>query len=327
MNDLPDLLHKAAELAAESLAPSTRASYASDLRAFSRFAVSQGLTCLPAEPGTVAAWIAHECDRLAPSSIVRAIVSIGRAHILAGLPDPTKSPEVRTVRAGLLRATRDRATKTATPIYYDDLARMLAQTDYSVGGLRDSALLCLGWACGARRAEIVSLDTSDITTTDDGLLCVFRNTKTGITRTVGIPKGEGNGIDFCAIIQRWLNRRLESGALFPSFGKLGRCFFAEPRSRLQPRAVRDIVARYAHRAKLVGNYTGHSLRRGLISESARRGVPAWAIQRVTGHVTVEQLYDYIGPARAFLDSPLVVIQSTAATATEVPPARLLPSLE
>lgn len=326
MNDLPELLSKAAELAAASLAPSTRASYASDLRAFARFALSRGLVCLPAEAGTVSAWIAHASESLAPSSIVRSLVSIGRAHTLAGFPDPTKSDDVRAVRAGLLRLTRDRASNKATPIYFEDLKRMVAKTDCSMNGIRDAALLALGWACGARRSEIVALDTTDIEETQNGILVTFRQTKTGISRSVGIPVIPGIDLDFCARIQKWLARYGAPGPLFPSFGKLGRWFFAESRSRLQPRAVRDIVARYAHRAGLVGNYTGHSLRRGLISESARRGVPAWAIQRVTGHVTVDQLYDYIGPSRAFLDSPLNALRDEPEPCVSRQD-RLLPSRE
>lgn len=320
-DEIKGLLDRAATLAAESLAPSTRQSYRSDWRSFERFCAAHDLESLPADPSTVAAWIAAESERLAPSSILRAIVSIGQAHILGGYRDPTKTPEVRSVRAGLIRVNRGRIPRQAKPIYYDDLRAMLTQTDRSIAGDRDRALLCLGWACGARRSEIVALNQEDLKKTDQGLLVTFRATKTGY-RVVAIPYIEGP-IDFAAQILSWVETRLHLShswsAVFPSFGKLGRCLFATPSARLQPRAVRDIVARYARLAGLVGNYTAHSLRRGLVSEAARQGVPSWAIQTVTGHKNADQVADYIGHARAFIDSPLRVIQSVHRTSPDPAP--------
>lgn len=312
-DDINALLNRAAALAAESLAPSTRQSYRSDWQSFERFCAAHELESLPAEPSTVAAWIAAESDRLAPSSILRAIVSIGQAHTLAGYSDPTKTSEVRTVRAGLLRVNRGRVPRQAKPIYYDDLRAMLAKTDRSIAGDRDRALLCLGWACGARRSEIVALNRDDIEETEQGLLVTFRAAKTG-SRVVAIPFQDDAPIDFGSVILSWVDSRLDlshSRDVFPSFGKLGRCLFATPRARLQPRAVRDIVARYARLAGLAGNYTAHSLRRGLVSEAARHGVPSWAIQTITGHRNADQVAKYIGTARAFIDSPLHLIQSPA----------------
>lgn len=318
--DLLTDLQAASELAESSLASSTRAAYAYDWIRFVDFCKTRHVEALPAEPSTIAAWIGHRAFHAAPSSIERSLVAIGFEHRRHGLDDPTRAPEVRQVRSGLARASRGRAQHKATPILFDDLRAMMKVCSIAAVGIRDRALLALGWTTGARRSEIVSLNVGDLYSSDDGYTVTFRVTKTGKQRVADIPRLDNGFVD---AIDRWLSRytREPSAPLFISMGKLGRHMwtFGNQRSRLQPRAVRDIVARYARLARLpAGNYTAHSLRRGVITELASRGVPAWAIQRMSGHASIEQLSEYVDSARIFLDSPLRCLELDAAPVKSLP---------
>lgn len=62
----------------------------------------------------------------------------------------------------------------------------------TLGGLRDRALLLLGFAGAFRRSELVGLDVADLTFTSAGLVVRLRRSKTdqeGQGRPVGIPYG------------------------------------------------------------------------------------------------------------------------------------------
>jgi integrase len=78
------------------------------------------------------------------------------------------------------------------PTITDDIRAMVDAADTSVIGLRDSALLLLGFAGAFRRSELVSLDLEDCAFGKDGLTVTLRRSKTdqdGVGRKVGIPYG------------------------------------------------------------------------------------------------------------------------------------------
>ncbi len=75
------------------------------------------------------------------------------------------------------------------------LAVTLADT---LAGLRDRALLLIGFAGGFRRGELVALDVEDVEETDDGLRIGIRRSKTdqeGEGREIGIPRGQKSETD------------------------------------------------------------------------------------------------------------------------------------
>ena len=68
------------------------------------------------------------------------------------------------------------------------------------GDVRDRALLCLGFASGCRRSELVGLDVEDLSFGDDGLEVTIRWSKTdqeGLGRKVGISYGGRDRNDDC----------------------------------------------------------------------------------------------------------------------------------
>jgi site-specific recombinase XerD len=69
---------------------------------------------------------------------------------------------------------------------------MLDALPDSLVGVRDRALLLLGFAGAMRRSELVGLDVADLAHTDDGLVVLVRKSKTdptGVGRKIGIPFG------------------------------------------------------------------------------------------------------------------------------------------
>jgi integrase len=93
-------------------------------------------------------------------------------------------------------------------------------------GIRDRALLLVGFAGAFRRSELVALDVADIQFTAEGLLITLRRSKSdqeGEGRQIAIPPGKPEGDMRCAcgagVARRILNQRR---ADLPPRGSRGR---------------------------------------------------------------------------------------------------------
>ena len=74
-------------------------------------------------------------------------------------------PHIATVLAGIRRA-HGRPPVQKEAIFADDLLAMLATLENDLRGLRDKAILAIGFAGGLRRSEIVGLDCGPDQTED-----------------------------------------------------------------------------------------------------------------------------------------------------------------
>src|SRR5689334_8121694 len=85
-------------------------------------------------------------------------------------------------------------------------------------GLRDRALLLLGFAGAFRRSELVSLDVTDLEFTRAGLIVTLRKSKTdqeGKRRRLGIPYGSSEQTCPVRSLQAWLeSARIVDGPVF-----------------------------------------------------------------------------------------------------------------
>jgi hypothetical protein len=152
-------LRIAARAAADSSrAKSTERAYGNDWRDFCAFARLIGRAPHPAEPETVALYVTDLARRgRAPATIARRLVSIAVYHRATGYPSPTEHGVVRAVVSGLRRQLGV-AQQQKTALEIDSLRVVLARIPRDVRGLRDRALLLIGWAAAftalrARRAR------------------------------------------------------------------------------------------------------------------------------------------------------------------------------
>ena len=112
----PEHVDSVVAAATESHAPKTLRSYGTAWKQFVAWCAAEGYASLPAEPATVAAYLAHRAD----AGLSRSALSIDRAairyhHEAAGL-DPTGSAGVKRVMRGLRRRAAGAAQKQATGI-------------------------------------------------------------------------------------------------------------------------------------------------------------------------------------------------------------------
>jgi len=206
---------------------------------------------------------------------------------------------VSRTHAGI-RRTLGTAQNAKAPALVDDLKRMLDQLPATRVGLRDRALLLLGFAGAFRRSELVALDVADLEFSSAGLAVTLRKSKTdqeGRSRRIGIPYGSSEQSCPVRSLQAWLQTaRIVDGPVFRSLDTFQR---VQPK-RLSDKAVVRIVKR---RAAAVGldpaRYAGHSLRAGLATSAAAGGASERAIMNQTGHRSTTMVRRYIREGNLF----------------------------
>ncbi len=293
------------QYARASKAPNTVRAYRSDLGAFTMWCTDHHLVPIPATPETVALYITALAGAGAkPSTIQRRLSALSQAHQLSGHePSPTQSPIVRTTMAGI-RRTLGMTPRQKSPVVTAELRVLLAVTpEDTLAGLRDRALLLIGFAGGFRRGELVALDAEDVEETEDGLRIGIRRSKTdqeAAGREVGIPRGQKPETDPVRALGAWQGAaRVDTG---PLVRPVNRHDQVQDR-RLTAEGVAMVVKRAAERAGLdPTRYAGHSLRSGLATSAAAGGAPERAIMRQTGHRSVEMVRRYIRSGSLFQEN-------------------------
>jgi site-specific recombinase XerD len=171
-------LESAADLASNSRAASTRAAYGSDWRIFEGWCAVSSLCSMPALPATVAAFLASEVARgMKPATLGRRLAAIKYRHKFAGEPSPTDDERVKAVLSGAKRSLGTASRKLA-PATSEKAIGMATLVRPGLAGLRDRAILLLGFAMAARRSELVALDVEDLEFCDEGVRVAIRRSKT-----------------------------------------------------------------------------------------------------------------------------------------------------
>ena len=180
---------------------------------------------------------------------------------------------------------------------------MVAGLPEGLLGIRDRALLLVGFAGAFRRSELVGLDIADLDFNHDGLTVTLRRSKTdqeGEGRKVGLPYGSNPSTCPVRSLQAWIEASaIEAGPVFRSVNRHGRL---QP-DRLSDKAVALVVKRRAEAAGLdPSRYAGHSLRAGLATAAANAGVSERAIMAQTGHRSVQMVRRYIRDGSLFREN-------------------------
>lgn len=226
------------------------------------------------------------------SSVVHRVAVLSTAHRLKRLENPCEQPAVRTVLSRARRASVKRGERPAkkTAITKPELEAMLATCDDSLEGIRDRALLCFGFSSGGRRrSEIAAADVRDLRRT--GPTAFVYRLEHSKTQQAGPTAGSTPDkpiLDRSAqALAAWLDASaITEGAIFRRLWK------TRVGPALSPAAVGEIVQRRARLAGLEGNFGGHSLRSGFVTEAGKQGVPLAAVMSMTEHRAVSSVVGY-----------------------------------
>ena len=215
--ELGALVEALADLLEHATAAATRRAYESDRAHFAGWASRLELATLPADPQTVALYLAAHENSLSSATLVRRLSAIAVAHREAGLSSPAGHELVRRAVAGIRKKHGARPSAKAA-LVTAQLATICAKLDQegsasmpdnplparrraqqarvaataALRAKRDKALLLIGYAAALRRSELVALDVDDVRDNDGGLTVFVARSKTdqaGLGDFVGIAHG------------------------------------------------------------------------------------------------------------------------------------------
>ncbi|MFC0679444.1 site-specific integrase [Lysobacter korlensis] len=250
----------------------------------------------------VAARFKQKPGPLKLSTVVHRVSVLSKAHRLHKSENPCEQPAVRHLLARARRAATKRGERPTkkTAITRKELEALIATCDHSLEGIRDRALLYFGFASGGRRrSEVAAADFADLKRAGERQyvyrLMHSKTQQAGPTAN-STPEKPVLGVAADAM-EAWIEASgLTEGPIFRRLWKdrIG--------PGLSPAAVAEIVQRRAQRAGIEGNFGGHSLRSGFITEGGRQGVALPALMAMTEHRSVASVIGYF-QAGGVTDNP------------------------
>lgn len=291
----------------KSKADNTLRAYEADWLDFHHWCMHRSLPSLPAEPETIVNYMNDLADHAKANTVSRRLSAISENHKAAGYVDNNPC------RAGLVRNAldaikREKGTlqRGKAPILAEDLQTITAYCNTAdIAGVRDKALLLVGFMGAFRRSELVQIDIEDLTFTPEGLIILVAHSKgdqLGQGEQIAIPYSANP--DSCAVtaIKAWIQQaKLISGPLFRPLNKHKQI----RNRRLTNQSVAIIVKKYAELAGLnPNNFAGHSLRRGFATSAAQYEVDERSIMQQTRHKSEKMVRRYIEQGSLFKNNPL-----------------------
>jgi len=305
---LDRLVDTARDYAKASTAENTNKAYAADWKHFARWCRLKGAEPLPPSSEMIGLYLAdlaaptNGSPTLSVSTIERRLSGLAWNYAQRGFTLDRKNLHIASVLAGIKRKhARPPVQKEA--ILAEDILAMVAALPYDLRGLRDRAILLLGYAGGLRRSEIVSLDVhKDDTPESGGWIEIFDkgalltlNAKTG-WREVEI--GRGSKDQTCPVhsLEQWLHfAKINFGPVFVGTSRDGkRALDARLNDKHVARLIKRTVLDAGIRAELpekerLALFSGHSLRAGLASSAE---VDERYVQKQLGHASAEMTRRY-----------------------------------
>lgn len=305
---LDRLVDTARHYARAAASDNTLKAYARDWTHFARWCRKKGAEPLPPSPEMIGLYLADLASGAGPSpalsvsTIDRRLSGLAWNYAQRGFALDRKNRYIATVLAGIKRKhARPPVQKEA--ILAEDILAMVATLPYDLRGLRDRAILLLGYAGGLRRSEIVSLDVhKDDTPDSGGWIEIFDkgalltlNAKTG-WREVEIGRGSKDQTCPVHALEQWLHfAKIDFGPIFTGTSRDGK---QASETRLNDKHVARLIKRTVLDAGIRSDlpekdrlalFSGHSLRAGLASSAE---VDERYVQKQLGHASAEMTRRY-----------------------------------
>jgi integrase len=303
-----ELMNLAFDFAQNATAKNTQRTYSFGWRSFYEWCRLQGMDpyITNGKEALIAFYISEKAanGELKVSSISCYLAAI-RAHFIEkNIVINMQHPSIQKVLKGIRNSLSKRPVR-KEPILTEDLRQMIECIPIEkdghpyLNGLRDRAILLLGFAGAFRRSELVGLNIDDLTFTRDGFVALVRKSKTdqeGEGLEKAIPYGSNPMTCPVRALKDWLEQsKIDKGAIFRAINRHGQL----QDKRLTGHAIAFIIKRNAYLKEKQTSFSGHSLRAGFVTAAAKRNVPEDLIMKQSGHKSSNTVKMYIRRGKQF----------------------------
>ena len=269
-------------------AANTVKAYAGDWKRFAAWCQANALEPLPASLEAVAGFVTELAEAgKKVATVQRHCAAIAKAHELAGFDSPTAEKKFKVLLEGIARLKGARQ-KQAPAFTLASFKRAIKSIDVRTpAGLRNRALLLLGFTGAFRRSELAALNVEDLAFDEEGLVVHLAKSKTN-----QLGQAEEKAIYYspdvatCPIrsLQAWLRAvGREEGAVFVSLRK---------NNRLTERRLTDKYINLIAQHYLGASFTAHSLRASFVTVAKLNGADDSEIMNQTKHKTSGMIRKY-----------------------------------
>ncbi|TBW32954.1 integrase [Siculibacillus lacustris] len=264
--------------------------YRADFRTFEAWCNANGHTALPAAPETVAAFLGAAPSTASTSTLRRRLASIRKVHRLFKFGNPAEDEDV-VIALRRAQRTRHRRPGQALGLTSDLRDRLIDACPADLSGLRDRALISIGYDTLCRRSELVAFRLEDLTwLADGGMLALIRRAKND-------PFGDGRegyvSMRSAGLLDEWLRAAgIDEGWLFRRV-----VFDGVGPNPLHPHSVGRILKQRAAAAgtsaETVDALSGHSMRVGAAQDMMAAGMGLLPIMKTGGWKSVNVVARYV----------------------------------
>jgi len=309
-------LDRKADAAADAAVPAnTRRAYEFELACFVSWCARHGLEPMPAAPKAIRAYLFELGERgrdpidvpsgkpkgpMGYSSLMRALAAICRGHRKAQHRSPWNEPLIIEARDTLARLKGTAPKKQKRDLGVTGEALLLRVCDVigdDVRGIRDRAMILVGWQGGGRRrSEIAAALVEHFQPVEGGIRWTIPRSKADQTgKALHVALTPAADERYCPVraLRRWLEiSKIEHGPVFRGVDSVtGK---VHPTAGLAPEGV---ARRVQHYVKAIGldptQFGGHSLRSGFVTSAYKMGRKIPDIMEATGHHNQKEVLGYV----------------------------------
>jgi len=316
LSDELAVLDRHADEAADAAVPeNTRIAYERELACFASWAARHGLEVMPVAPKALRAYLFELAERgrdpadlasgrrpkgpLGYSSLILALSAICRSHRKSGHRSPWDDPLIVETRNTFARLKGTAPKKQKHDLGVTGDALLLSVCDLisdDVRGVRDRAMLLIGWQGGGRRrSEIVAARVEHFRDVEGGIEWTIPRSKADQTgKMLRVALTPASDARYCPVqaLRRWLAvSKIERGPVFRGVE------MATGVIRPEALAAVGVARRVQHYVRKLGldpkDFGAHSLRSGFVTSAYKLGRKMPDIMQASGHHGIVEVMGYI----------------------------------
>ena len=273
------------------VAPSTRCTYQSGIKAFITFCARFNISPLPTSSLTLQYFCAEISQTISYKTLKVYLAAIRLLHIEHDLPDPTDDSLLELVCRGIHRQQGDNP-RPRLPITINHLRTLKNQLRISQYSLLEQRMLWSSFTLAfygfLRISKYTSLQWSDVTVSGSEISIKLHQSKTDPFRHGYVVSLHASNSSTCPLRAFQLY-----SAMTPNKSPSSPVFSAGRFSPLTRTKLNNVLRHLLQQAGVNhAHYTSHSFRIGAATTAAAAGLPSWLIQKL-GRWTSNTYTSYI----------------------------------